>query len=291
MITGAEFEKVDGYTITLADEEIPFETFLVTREIRVTETERSQEHGLWPAPTFLGKMTIQVTGDILGDSSDDYNLHRLALGRAFYPSEVSKDRYIGTLKVTYPGIAERLTAKVSLESWPELPLEALSPQAGKYNIQLKSFDPRWYGETIKEAVSIPAGATFAGRTYPKTYPKSYGVTSFPAGSPILTNSGNAEASPVITLVGPGADISMIIEINSVQYVMTLDRTLFSGDTVVIDFASRTAVFNGTQNIYGEVSGSYWKLPPGDSIFTYVSSPGNTDANSRATVSWQNAYVY
>src|SRR3954462_4629820 len=181
MIQSAEFVRVDGFSVTLADYAIPFENFIVSRDVRVTETPRSQEHGLWPSPTYLGKMVIDFSGDILGDDSDNYNAQRFALTRAFYPLEIGAERHIGTMFVTYNGFPERFSAMCALESWPELPLEALSPSAGKYHIQLKAFDPRWYGESVNQVIASAPRNSTTGRTYPKSYPYIYGLTLFPAG--------------------------------------------------------------------------------------------------------------
>lgn len=291
MIESAEFITVDGFSVILADYSIPFENFTVTRDIRITETPRSQEHGLWPAPTFLGKMVLDFSGDILGDDSNDYNTQRLALTRAFYPMEIGQSRYIGTMYVQYSGMAERFTAKCGLESWPELPLEALSPSAGKYHVQLKSFDPRWYGEVSRQVISGTTTDASVGRTYPKTYPVTYGYTLFPSGDQIVTNAGNAETAPVITLFGPGTNPVVSIIIGATQYNFAVGMNLAATDEVVIDLANRTAVLNDTINIYALVSGDYWKLPPGDSTFRYSAALGTTTTNSRAVLSWKNAYVY
>lgn len=291
MIQSAEFVRVDGFSITLADYAIPFENFGVSRDIRVTETPRSQEHGLWPSPTYLGKMVIDFSGDILGDDSSNYNVQRLALTRAFYPLEIGMQRHIGTMFVQYDGLSERLSAQCALESWPELPLEALSPSAGKYHIQLKAFDPRWYGESSNQVIASSAMDTVVGRTYPKTYPYTYGYTLFPAGDQIVTNSGNAETPPLITIYGPGANPQLVVIIGGTEYTMNVDIDLIDTDIVELDFANRTATLNGTTNIYNLVSGDYWKLPPGDSTFRYLAAIGTTTEDSRAQLSWQNAYVY
>lgn len=291
MIESAEFVTIDGFSVLLADDAIPFETFNITRDIRVTETPRSQEHGLWPSPTYLGKMVIDFSGDILGDDSSNYNQQRLDMNRAFYPLELSQSHYIGTMFVQYTGIAERLTAKCGLESWPELPLEALSPSAGKYHVQLKSFDPRWYGEVSRQVTHGTATDASVGRTYPKTYPVTYGYTLFPSGDQIVTNSGNAETAPTITIFGPGTNPIVSIIIAGTQYDFAIAMNLAPTDQIVIDLANRTAILNNINNIYSLVSGDYWKLPPGDSIFKYSAALGTTTTNSRAILEWNNAYVY
>lgn len=291
MINSAEFVAVNGFSVTLADDVIPFETVDISRDIRISEVARAQEHGIWPARAYLGKMVITLTGDILGNTSVDYNTARAALMQAFYPYEIGASNYLGTLYLALEGYSERLSCQCTLETNPDFPLAALSPSAGKYNIGLKAFDPRFYGETVHSVSSASALETITGRTYPKTYPVTYGYTGFPAGSQIVTNNGNAETAPIISIYGPGVNPRISITIGATTYVLSLLITLAVGDILVIDLGSRTAILNGVTNVYNLVSGSYWKLPPGDASFTYTSNLGTTTPASHAVLNWQNAYVY
>ncbi|MFD8407173.1 hypothetical protein ACFV1G_21110 [Streptomyces anulatus] len=104
----------------------------------------------------------------------------------------------------------------------------------------------------------------------------------------VTNSGSADAYPVLRLDGPVANPS-IEQVNTGAGI-TLDATLADGEYVLIDTRTRAVLYMGTSPRRSWVrTGSAWPtLPPGTSTFAYRGSalPGSPGQSSLLTITWR-----
>ncbi len=104
----------------------------------------------------------------------------------------------------------------------------------------------------------------------------------------VTNSGSADAYPVLRLDGPVANPA-IEQVNTGAGI-TLDATLADGEYVVIDTRTRAVLYMGTSPRRSWVrTGSAWPtLPPGTSTFAYrgTALPGSPGQSSLLTITWR-----
>ncbi len=145
MIDSATFTPVTGAAITLNDDNIPFKRFDVRTDIRGQVLDKQREHGAYDTYTYMGVTHIEAEGDLFGLDSTAYNIRRQALVTALMPPAVPIRGPLGTLAVQFTGKNEVWFIEVTLETSPELPLEANSPSRSTYLIQWHSFTPYWTG--------------------------------------------------------------------------------------------------------------------------------------------------
>lgn len=291
MISAARFVNINGATLLFNENDTPFKAFDTDVEMRTFEAQKAQQHGLYPAETYYGKRTFHVEGDLLLNSSAEYMTKRLSLQSALLARPHLKQKKIGTLYITWDGISEELSSDCTLDGYPSLPIQAMQPARGDYMINWKSFDPRCYGVSRVSRATPPSASIGGGRTYPKTYPKTYAPGSTAPSDIIVSNSGNIEVYPTITVYGPtnGFQLSVIRPDNTRLSLNMLSIVLSSvADYVVIDFRRRLATLNNGQNVYNLVTGDWWTLEPGTSTVQYrYISAGDT---SYADVAWRNGYM-
>ena len=287
MIEEAEFVNVNGASITFNDNEVPFHSFSTEVEIRTEVREKAREHGLWPSYQYLGGRRFVAEGDILTPIGE-YMVKRVQLIRAFMPSG---QRYTGTLRIRYTGINDILESKCVLDGWPELPMEALSPNRGTYMITLLAFDPRLFGTTEFSANTI-APATSVGREYDKTYTYTYIVPGGGVDDLILTNIGNIETYPTVEVIGPAEDplLTLVRPTAGNLEVRFSNFNVPAGQSLMINFANRTAVTTSGVNAFPFLSSNsvWWALSPGDNQVNFKGY--FTSSPSQAIFRWQNAYM-
>jgi hypothetical protein len=293
MIEYMEFQNKNGDNIVLNTDTLPVDKFGSTVDVRVVEEERPVDHGLWPSPTFLGKRVFSFEGNVFGQTSAEYIVNRRNLANAFYPQLNLNRDYVGTLLIRFAGMAEILTSKCTLEGWPEIPVEAVGPAISRYMIQLKSFDPRMYGQVVNHAQVSPGYTTPIGRTYNKTYNRTYPNITTPAVDTTVTNSGDIDTSPIVTFYGPGSnpEIRLIYPDTTYASLSLPGLTLQAGDTVVVDFARKTVLLNGSVDSYRYKSGIFWTIPSGTyTIRTFFGALPLPTTATKTDVAWQNAYM-
>lgn len=294
MIESARFVNVRGDTVIFNDTELPFNEFTTEVDTRNNEKQRSQDHGLYPSNTYLGKRLFHCNGDLLENTSGDYWNKRRELIRAVLPRPHLGFTQAGTLYLTLTGMNEELSCDCTIDGWPELPLAALSPSAGKYQINFKAFDPRLYG-AWQQTVLPYMSQNLGGRTYNKTYNKTYVTPPGVSSDQIITNSGDIESPPILRIYGPAPNpkIALFRDDGVTQYVQLNGLTLTgASDYAVIDVRRRTAVRNTGQNLYDFAVGSdWWALEP-DPWVNVVRLLSDTPSGGTpyATIDWRNAYM-
>ena len=126
-------------------------------------------------------------------------------------------------------------------------------------IELTAPDPLIYSTVLKTS-SAGLPSPIAGRTFPITFPTTFGAST--GGSMSVTNAGNYTTAPVITITGPVTN--PIVTFTSTGAFMALTITLANTDVLVIDMGARTVTLNGTAYRFNTVvtGSSWWGIPPG-----------------------------
>ena len=289
MIDSAEFVNINGDSFTLNDNEIPFRSLDTYVEYRSDDIERQRDHGLFPVETFLGKRIFEIEGDILQATAGDYITKRRALQKVLMPYPGLNGKKIGDLYLQLTDVTERVYAEVTLDGRPSLPMEALAPARGSYQIIFKAFDPRLYGETLRTQ-DIEYTTADLGFTFPLTFPLTFSEGGL-TGSEDLINSGDFETYPITTVYGPLTSPweLQLLDPNGVKVIRFGGLSLTSDQSVVIDHRARTAIFNGTTNVYNYAIGSdWWPIPVGTTPARLWAFAGASPA--KATFEWRYAYM-
>lgn len=298
MIETIFFTNINGESFTLNDDHSPMTSFDTAVEDRTTERDKALQHGIWPAFTYLGKRTFTLEGDLFGDNVADFGTRRRAMKRVFLPRPQFAVRKSGTLYLTTYDITEQLSIDCTTDGDPSIPVEALQPARGQYQINLKAFDPRVYGLPQTQVI-IPA-ASGSGRTYSKTYPLTY-VGSSSASDVLIYNNGDIETYPSVRIYGTCTGPAIILfRSDGMVFTVSLGSLVLSDNTHYVDInlkyrtavmdAGRTSPADPGQNVYSYTLGSqWWALEPGDeNQVRYTAASYGSD--SYASFVWSDAYM-
>jgi phage-related protein len=133
------------------------------------------------------------------------------------------------------------------------------------SVQLTMPDPHLYA---LEPVSVQLGATYsAEKAYPYTYPRTYGAAT--GGEGTITNDGNVDAYPVITIDGTCSGITVTNKTTGES--ISVSPALNECDELVIDCRPDTCgvYLNGVANIGLKTSPGWIHCPPGDNQFVFA----------------------
>lgn len=246
-------------------------------EVRNQDVAKSDAHGDYTGPDYTGPRVVQISLSLVADTPDALRQMILTLRRATQVQRQPADLQLLDWGISVSGKIRRRSVPYDAGNlW----------RTGTAAVEIYCADPYLYGLTEQSASTV-AYSPSAGRTYPRTYPVSYGATGT-SGTIDAVNSGDAPAYPVLRLDGPVANPS--VEQPNIGALLILDATLQAGDYVLIDTRSRAVLYQGTSPRRSWVrGGSTWPLlMPGDNAITYRGSalagaPGQT---SLLTVTWR-----
>lgn len=181
--------------------------------------------------------------------------------------------------------AQRADSSITVES--ELGVARLAAQ-------FVAADPAIYADTSSTLVLSPFAAS-AGLTYPVTYPKAYGAAGSGAGS-IAANAGDWETWPTVTIAGPTTGVLTNPQLDNVTTGLTLALTanggvsIAAGQSLVVAMhpRDRSVAFTTGASRYGQATGSFWPLQPGNNEIRFRAS-GDT-SGATATLSWRSAWI-
>ena len=130
--------------------------------------------------------------------------------------------------------------------------------------QLTMPDPYWYAQATK---SVQLGSTSnAALVLPATLPWTLG--SLTGGEGTITNEGNADAYPVIRVVGTCSNISVTNQ--TTGETISVSAALGDDDELVIDCRPDTCgvYLNGVANIGLKTSPGWMRCVPGNNIISF-----------------------
>lgn len=289
MIDEIVFVHKNGQSLEFNTDAIPFRRFDMEIDVSFDEVKIPQGHGIHPSYTYLGKRIMRAEGDMFGMDSEEYILRRREMLAVLMPYPELYGRAIGDLYIRFTGIPIRLTCECTIEGWPELPMEAMSPGRSSYLASWKAFDPRLY-EEVENNVLLTHSAVVQGRTYNKTYPRSYAAITVTTATAQV--GGDVDTFPILTFTGPAHSPRVLVyTVRAGWRAFELtDLELIAGDSVVIDFRKRTAVMNGLINVYSATKESSWFSLYANETVTVQYSPGAADTGATAKFSWRNAFM-
>ncbi len=158
MITAFVYTNAEtGTTYDFYNDFAPF-TNLDIQVTQRTDFSRSkmEQHGLWATYTYRGQMELNIEGDLIADDSSDYVTKRLALLLALFgdPNDPTSGtqpthRRNGDIAITMDGMAEDLTAPVSISAWTA-PAVGGYPGYSKYMLTLVNPSPWFVGSSTTD---------------------------------------------------------------------------------------------------------------------------------------------
>lgn len=296
MIESAKFTNVNGSFVNLNDDDIPFDHFTTECDLRFTDKDRSQQHGIYPGDLYYGKRLFHIEGDLFGQNSDQYIQRRLALQGVLAARPQYGRKIIGTLDILFSGMAEHLTCDVTLDGYPDLPIEANAPARTRFSLSFKTFDPRMYGGYQSADIAYdPSWQNPGGRSYNKTYNKNYSAASATPGEALIVNTGNFDTYPIITFYGPATSpMAAMYRSDGQAYYFTLNGLVLSSinESAIVDFQRKTVTRNDGTNLYNYSIGSdWWVLEPQPFTQTVRFDAASLSIPAHMTIQWRNAYMF
>lgn len=205
-------------------------------------------------------------------------LHDLLLREA-----VPRNQAIKVVRYEDAG-AKYVTAKRSGPVETEWPM----PDGFRWQTTLMAEDPFKYGLIPEEATAGPAGLSSSSFTFPISFPLVFtgdaGTSDSSAG---IFNAGTAPSSHILaTITGPLSAGAWRLRNDTAGEEITFDVGLTATDTLIIDFATETALLNGYP-ISSAVAGTFWKMLPGsNAIRLYADYDPGTTLTVTAESAWE-----
>jgi Siphovirus-type tail component, C-terminal domain len=234
---------------------------------------RSGDQGAWASPQYFAARTLTWTVTASAPSQALRDLARELLSAAVPVSDLA------TLTVSepVPKLAYvRRSGKIT-ESYPTL-------ADVTFVVGLVAPDPRKYGTQVysQSANALPSGGT--GFTSPFTPPFTVPAQA-PGGSMAVSNNGNFETRPLITVTGPVTGPGLV-NVTTGQTVSWSGLTVPAGSQLAVDFGARQALLDGGY-APADAFSSWWTLPPGTSTIQFT---GDSDAGASFICQWSDAFL-
>lgn len=246
-------------------------------EVRLTGSDRAQDHGQFDGPSWLASRIITVQGE-----AQALDKPSALLAADIVSSVCSDPTQLYTLQVTEPG---RPTRRASVRLNAATKVSDLTDTSFAWQIQFKAPDPRRYDATETVLTLYPPTGADGGLSVPVTVPFSIATSGVSSSMATVTNAGTVACRPVVTLAGPLVD-PQIANVTAGR-TLSLTITLVAGDTLILDFDRRSVLLNGTASRSSTITASaaWWELPPGGSDLVFTAGGGSGSATVRFRSSW------
>lgn len=274
---------------------------------RTADVARPNAQGMLAGYDFTGDRQVTLTLEVTGNPSTATTMQEnlTTLRQAFLMNTTCGGGVYGyangveTPQLVYNlgegnggvGVTRQITARCrKLDDTADVAFAAGNFQYGITQVQvlLDAVDPLIYDNNLQTA-SVGLTVATGGLTFPLTFPATFGSQS--GGFIYATNSGSFACPPYITITGPCQNPR--IEQQTTGVSVQFSTTLNTGDTLVVDAYSGSAVLNGTASRLNALApGSYinqLSVPPGTSTFGFFSSDA-TATGATMTVAWSNCWA-
>lgn len=217
--------------------------------------------GFFPAKSKY----MQIDGYVFCGDRGGMEAVKTILGQAF-------PRNLDLVLKRYSPVAKQMTVRRA--SKIEFPHDNDGFQdALRFSVSVVATDPFRY--SVAETVATTGISTpdESGRTYPRVYPLVYNpVSGSDTGNLGVTvnNAGNANSYPVTILEGPLNAGGWQIANDTTGQRLTFNVSLAAGQTLEIDHANHSLMFNGFPYV-ARAEGEWWPLVPGDNFVRLTSS--------------------
>lgn len=239
-------------------------------EIRTNEYQKPGEDGSAITSTFYDSRGVTLQGIISGSSPTDYENKRTAFATAcaikrdsngFPVAKRIQFTTLGGQTFYFDGFFRRPVFNYDQINWTKFMVSVVAPQ------------PTLFGSTQVSSGAI-VRVSGGGFILPVILPIV--SSSGTGGSALITNSGNANSFPVITLTGPLTN--PFIYSVATGRTMQLTYTLLAGSTITIDMGLKTIVLNGSSSLLSAktTSSEWFAIVPGSNLINFsTSSTGDT----------------
>ena len=255
----------------------PFES----PEIRTSDRNRGQIDGVFPGVDLYGGRTIEMEIELWGDTEADfYTAYSTVLNACVRGAELP-------LEFKLPGWSTNLISFVRCRKVSGLVIDqTFDLSKGTCVIQFVSTDPRLY-EAIENSSVVELTGSQPGRTYNKTYSRTYGGI-IASNLVNATNLGNYETGWEATIAGPVTNPA--IEHVGQGKLVSIQGSLLTGESLVITSPPySTIMLGGTSSRYSwlSTSSSWFMLSPGSNNIRFNGSSAGTPT---MTFTWRSAWV-
>jgi hypothetical protein len=233
--------------------------------------QRSNDHGGFATPQFYGARQITATIQATAPTQVLRDFARTLLQRAVPVNRLATFTY----NEPTPKSAQVRRSGAVTETYPTL-MDVV------FTVGLVAPDPRKYGAARNALAN--GRPVVNGITTPLTPPVVMPPNAPPA-TVAVTNAGNFETRPVITLAGP-ISAPAAVNLSTGQTVSWTNLVMAAGDVMTIDMDAKQGILNG-QLVAADFSSAWWVLPPGPST---VSMGGSPASGSWMNVAWSDAYM-
>lgn len=249
-------------------------------ELRTGDVVRPRDHGMLAGDDFLSGRTINMDLAVVGSTAAVLDTKLATLATMGYP--LGADEVELPLVFQLPGQSKRrVNARLRRRSYP-IDISILAGHMSKVTLQFFATDPRIYDNTLT-TLSISLPVTSGGLGWPVGWP--LGWSSSTSGGATFNNIGTFETRPIVTFTGPLTSPNIQNVTTGQQWSSIFD--LQSGDQLVVDFAQRTVLLNGTASRYSYVTAasSWWTLIPGNNVLMIGAAAGSGSATVTARSAW------
>lgn len=235
-------------------------------------TQRGSDHGGWASPQYYGPRPITLYVHASAQTEALRDVARAMLQEAVPVSDLAplvfNEPIPKTLQVRRSGrLTEKCTTLVDVD----------------FTIGLIAPDPRKYS-TVMQSASATIAVQLLGIAPPWTPPIVL-PSQPPGGFITITNGGNFETRPIITITGPIAGPA-VYNVTAEQTVSYSALTLGATDSLVIDLNLKTANLDGMY-VPADISSAWFVCPPGQTV---LQLQGATGAGSTISAAWSDAYI-
>lgn len=234
--------------------------------------QRAGDHGAYVAPQYFGPRPITLRVRAAAQTQALRDTARALMQQAVAVSDLLTFTYNEPVPKT---ALVRRSGRL-LESYPTL-------NDVDFTIGLIAPDPRKYGTQTYSAVAS-ANGQLLGLAPPITPPVLLPAQPLP-GSLVVTNHGNFETRPVITITGP-ITAPAVYNQTTGQTISFSTLALGASDRLKVDLLNRTAFLNNAFRAADPWS-SWWVLAPGSS---QIILQGSAATGSQMTVTYQDAWM-
>jgi len=143
--------NLDLLTIGPADWKLPIHEFEVSGDIRRAERTRPQQPGVFRSPTYVGKSTIHLEGDLLASTVEEANQQRIDFFRILFNGRPLNPplRRLGDITLDLMGIDQTLSSAdgVTVDGYPQFHLSNSNPTVVPYMITFVIFNGYLTGDS------------------------------------------------------------------------------------------------------------------------------------------------
>lgn len=213
--------------------------------VKNMDVQRIWADGSFSGPDFADVFLPQLQVEIYGSDLPTFQAAVAAFRSAFSPSTVGLPLWVKIPGAPVMGLPAKVNKRDIPLTW------GWNGGLITASLQFRVTDPVW--QSVPRTVTVASsGASSSGLVFPMfsfatgTYTVPHGVADFgstasSSASATLTNAGNTPAWIVVTVPGPSAGFTLILDGNQVVYTTSLQST----DTVTVDYSTGQVTLNGT----------------------------------------------